>query len=232
MTAPVIITLAKPSASGSVAAASDPKTASRITRTIGKPIFSALSRSSFVRSCMPAQSACWPTRYGSTPPRAEVPSSSLKSTAMFAVSSRSPSTFSGTTVIEADAASRFAAAAARGASSTLGSRSAMRPARSTWARTAAGSALGAPREDDRELIALSALEAGDVLGDHLRLRAGHLEPSAREVLRLAGGEWERREDHQQPGGQNQPPAPFEQSRHPVHCGLHPSVDTRNGAPLM
>jgi hypothetical protein len=61
MAAPVMATLANPSASGSAAAASEPKTASRITSTTGKPIFSALSRSSLVRSCMPAQSACWPT---------------------------------------------------------------------------------------------------------------------------------------------------------------------------
>ena len=36
--APVIITLTKPSASGSAAAASEPKTASRISSTIGKPM--------------------------------------------------------------------------------------------------------------------------------------------------------------------------------------------------
>ena len=60
--APVIATLAKPSASGSAAAASEPKTASRISSTIGKPVVSAEARSSLVRSCMPAQSACWPTR--------------------------------------------------------------------------------------------------------------------------------------------------------------------------
>ena len=62
MPAPVIITLAKPSSSGNAAAASEPKTASRISRTIGKPVASAVSRSFLLRSCMPAQSAVWPTR--------------------------------------------------------------------------------------------------------------------------------------------------------------------------
>ena len=56
MTAPVKATLMNPSASGSVAAASEPKTPSRISSTIGKPVFSADSRSSLERSCMPAQS--------------------------------------------------------------------------------------------------------------------------------------------------------------------------------
>ena len=67
ITAPVTNTLAKPSASGSDAAASEPNTASRIRNTIGNPVVSAASRSSFDSSCMPAQSACCPTRCGSTP---------------------------------------------------------------------------------------------------------------------------------------------------------------------
>ena len=62
MTAPVTTTLTKPSASGSAAAASEPNTASRISSTIGKPVASAASRSSFESSCMPAHRACWPTR--------------------------------------------------------------------------------------------------------------------------------------------------------------------------
>ena len=61
MAAPVMVTEAKPSASGSAAAASDPNTASRISSTIGKPVTSAFSRSSLARSCMPAHSASWPT---------------------------------------------------------------------------------------------------------------------------------------------------------------------------
>ena len=59
---PVSATLTKPSASGRAAAASEPKTASRMTSTIGKPMRSADSRSSFVSSCMPAQRACCPTK--------------------------------------------------------------------------------------------------------------------------------------------------------------------------
>ena len=62
MPAPVTPTLAKPSASGRLAAASEPNTASRMISTIGNPVISADSRSSLTRSCIPAQSACWPTR--------------------------------------------------------------------------------------------------------------------------------------------------------------------------
>jgi hypothetical protein len=62
MMAPVTTTLAKPSASGRAAAASEPNTASRMSSTTGKPVTSAAARSSFVTSCMPAHSACWPTR--------------------------------------------------------------------------------------------------------------------------------------------------------------------------
>ena len=60
MRAPVTITATKPSASGSDAAASEPKTASRISATIGKPITSAFSRSSLESSCRPAHAAGWP----------------------------------------------------------------------------------------------------------------------------------------------------------------------------
>ena len=62
MSAPVTITLMKPSASGNAAAASDPKTTSRISATIGKPPASALARSFLESSCMPAQIVGWPAR--------------------------------------------------------------------------------------------------------------------------------------------------------------------------
>ena len=42
MTAPVTITATKPNASGSAAAASEPKAVIRIRATIGKPVASAL----------------------------------------------------------------------------------------------------------------------------------------------------------------------------------------------
>src|SRR5262245_46072007 len=59
---------------------------------------------------------------------------------MSAVWSRPPSTWSGRTVMEAVAASRFARSAAAGVSATCGSWSAMRCTRSTSARTAAAPA--------------------------------------------------------------------------------------------
>src|SRR3954447_5922460 len=114
--APVIATLAKPSASGSAAAASEPKTASRMIATIGKPARSACDKSSFERSCMPAHSACWPTRWMSPRPRRSPPlprsNSRRRSTAALAASSCLPATWSGTTVIGALPALRAAPAAA------------------------------------------------------------------------------------------------------------------------
>ena len=56
-------TAMKPRLSGSSAAATEPKISSSTMKTIGKPMPSAFSRSSFERSCMPAQSACKPTRW-------------------------------------------------------------------------------------------------------------------------------------------------------------------------
>ncbi len=70
MSAPVTMTLTKPSVSGSTAAASEPKTTSRIRATIGKPPASALARSSFESSCIPAQTVGCPARYVVTPPLA------------------------------------------------------------------------------------------------------------------------------------------------------------------
>ena len=66
MSAPVTTTAATPSASGSAAAASDPKTTSRTISTIGRPMSSACSRSSFESCWIPAQSALWPTRCSGT----------------------------------------------------------------------------------------------------------------------------------------------------------------------
>ena len=62
ISAPVTITLTKPSASGSTAAASEPKTTSRIRATIGKPPASASARSFLESSCIPAQTVAWPAR--------------------------------------------------------------------------------------------------------------------------------------------------------------------------
>jgi len=58
----VTSTLTKPSASGSAAAASEPKSISRIRAAIGKPLPSALERSSLEISCSPAQIVGWPIR--------------------------------------------------------------------------------------------------------------------------------------------------------------------------
>ena len=144
MAAPVMVTEAKPSASGSAAAASDPNTASRISSTIGKPVTSAFSRSSLARSCMPAHRASWPTVYSSTPSRAPSPtsSSSRRSTARSLAWSWSASTVSGSVTTGDRAAWRLARAAARGESSACGSSAATRSTRSTAARTSASDAPG------------------------------------------------------------------------------------------
>ena len=71
-----------PIASGSTAAAKDPKIASRISATTGKPTRSAPLRSSLVRSTIPAHSAPAPTRCSFTAPywRPSLSASFLRST--------------------------------------------------------------------------------------------------------------------------------------------------------
>ncbi len=139
--APVIATLANPSTSGSAAAASEPKTASRISSTIGNPTCSADARSFFARSCIPAHSACWPTRWISTPslavPPDPMPSSFRRLEAASAASSWVPLSWSGRTVIGASAACFEAAAAARGSSATFFTRSVPRRTRAMVASTPA-----------------------------------------------------------------------------------------------
>ena len=56
--APVTITAAIPSPTGSSAASAEPNTASSTIRIAGKPAISALARSSFWSFSMPAHSAC------------------------------------------------------------------------------------------------------------------------------------------------------------------------------
>ena len=64
--APVTVTAATPSASGSAAAASEPNTASRMSSTSGRPTNSASSRSFLDSSCMPAHRPPWPTMCSGT----------------------------------------------------------------------------------------------------------------------------------------------------------------------
>jgi hypothetical protein len=61
MRAPVTSTLVRSRPKGRTAAVMDPNTASRMRATIGKPLVSALARSSLLRSWSPAQAAPWPT---------------------------------------------------------------------------------------------------------------------------------------------------------------------------
>ena len=223
MAAPVMVTEAKPSASGSAAAASEPNTASRISSTIGKPVTSAFSRSSLARSCMPAQSASWPTVYSSTPPRAPSPtfSSSRRSTARSLAWSWVASTASGTVTTVARPARRLATAAARGDSSAWGSSAAARSMRSTAARTSASLGAGAPGDDHGERVGLGAVELRQSAVDRFRVRAGHGEAAAGQVLGLLHRQ--RRGGHQQhhPDGDHDPAATLGDRGQPVHRSLHP-----------
>ena len=119
-------TATKPSASGSAAAASEPKTSSRMSRTSGKPAVSALARSSLESSCIAAHSAPWPTSEVVTPSRAPSPAPrfSRRSTARSVAASSSTATRSGTTTVPPAAARRSASRAGGG-----GERDARRRAR-------------------------------------------------------------------------------------------------------
>jgi hypothetical protein len=83
-----------------------------------------------------------------------------------------------------------------------------------------GRALTA-RQHHGKVVPLGALEAGQVLVDHLRLRARHLEPAAGEVLGLLRGERQRGEQHKQPRGEHKPATALEERRKSVHPCLHP-----------
>ena len=227
MAAPVMVTEAKPSASGSAAAASDPNTASRISSTIGKPVTSAFSRSSLARSCMPAHSASWPTVYSSTPSRAPSPtsSSSRRSTARSLAWSWSAWTVSGTVTTGARAARRLAAAAAR--RGQLGVRQLGGDAVDAvhgGAHLGVGRARAA-RHDHGQGVGLGAVELGQAAVHRLGVRARHGEAAAGQVLGLAHGQ--RRGGHQEhhPDGDHDPAATLDDRGQPVHRSLHVRYET-------
>jgi hypothetical protein len=129
MIAPVTVTATAPSARGSEAAASDPKTAIRIRATIGNPSPSAVARSSLETSESAAHIAGWPTRYGVTP-STDSPGeiSSRMSPAVLTSSSASPLASIGAIAACPPASWALAWAAA------LGGRKAS-PVESTWSFT-------------------------------------------------------------------------------------------------
>ena len=223
--APVIATLAKPSASGSAAAASEPNTASRISSTIGKPTCSADARSFLARSCMPAQSACWPTRWISTPASLwrppPMPSSRRRSEAASAASSWVPLSWSGD---DSDRrVGRRAWSGGRGGlrveRDVLDAVGAAADARDRGVDVGAGAA-GAAREHDGELRALRAVEVGEAALDRRRAGARHLEAAARQVLGLACGERERGEQEHEPGRRHEPAVAPGEAVEPIHRRLH------------
>jgi hypothetical protein len=56
--------------------------------------------------------------------------------------------------------------------------------------------------------------------DALRLRAGHAETAAGQVVGLLGGERQRREERDHPGGDHEPPASLDERVEPEHEPLH------------
>ncbi len=113
MSPPVTRTETNPSTSGSAAAASEPKTNSKISATIEKPTLSAVCGSLLEISCSPAHSAPWPMRCVVTAPSetAGVPISSCarRSLAMSTASYSLPSTVSGMTTVRGSPAPASAA---------------------------------------------------------------------------------------------------------------------------
>jgi hypothetical protein len=85
----------------------------------------------------------------------------------------------------------------------------------------------AAREHNREVVPLRALETHDVLAHDLRLRAGHLEPAAREVLGLPRRERQGGEQKEKPGNEDEPATPLEKPCKSVHRPLHPVGDTQD-----
>ena len=223
-TAPVSITDTTPSASGSAAAASEPKTSSSTISTIGSPMNSACSRSCLESSCMPAQSAPWPTRCTGTD--ASSWSSMPRLSRIWAASSTAWSRPAVTVerhdhdrlvllalrlqvggVVELDAVDVLERLAAH-----LGQRDA------ELAR-----AHLAVVEDDRERLGLRARDVLERLGGELGPRALVVEPASGEVLGLLGGEREREDQETDPDAEHETPATRDEALEPVHGGLHVRV---------
>ena len=193
-------TATKPSASGSAAAASEPKTSRRMSRTSGNPAVSALARSSFESSCIAAQSAPWPTSEVVTPSRAPSPAPrfSRRSTARSVAASSSTATRSGTTTVPPAAARRSASARVAAGSATPSTGATPSPTRATAARSCAGVAPGSGISTAASCARGTPGKPVERLVDGGRRRAGDAEAAAREVLGLAGGERERGEQDRPP----------------------------------
>ena len=221
----------KPSASGSAAAASEPKTNSRMISTTGKPADSALARSSLESSCIPAHSAPWPTRCVVTPSRRAVADPQPVA--------QVDGHLGGAVLVDLGAQrdddraaaarpARRPARARRPAIDTPSTGPAAAATRSTAAVSCSGA--GARRGDEHggELGPGDAREAVERAGDLRRLRAGDVEAAAGEVLGLAGGERDGRDEDGGPGDQDEAPAAAEQAVEAQHGGLHRGTPGRLG----
>ncbi len=221
MSAPVTTTAATPSASGSAAAASDPKTTSRTISTIGRPMSSACSRSSFESCWIPAQSALWPTRCSGT-------------AAPFGVDLEVLAHHGGgvdglVAAARDDERHHDHVALAGGAGG--GQRLRVQPHALDVLEALALDALerrgqrlrvmGPVVEDDREVLGLHAREiAGQGVGHGLRARALGLEPASGQVLGLPAGERDGDDDEHDPGDEHEAPAAGDEPLEPIHGCLH------------
>ena len=222
MTAPVIATLAKPSASGSAAAAREPNTASRISEhdreadrlgalevLLGEVLHAGPERllAHEVRLDADARARCRARRGGRRP--------CWRARSAVAVDRQRH---------DRDRRRRRARAwrppRRRGSARRGEARRRCRPTRSISRRTSAASAPRGVRARRRGTRAARPRSASRFALHDLRPRARHLEAAARQVLGLPGGERERREQHDDPGAEHEPAAPLEEAREPVHRCLH------------
>jgi hypothetical protein len=207
MPAPVTPTLANPSASGSDAAASEPKTARRIRRTIGKPVLHAgpkglladevgLDARPVAREELVAELGCEVGELvlGALDPERD----------------------------DRDGAVGGLAGGALGGGDDLGVPQPLGdPFDALDLRAHAGRRRAlALREHDREALALGALEAVEVAVHDLRFGAGDLEPAARQVLGLPGGERRGGGEESDPDAENDEATPLEEGRQLVHGVSH------------
>ena len=206
-----MITEAAPRASGSAAAASEPKTPSRTISTIGRPMISACSRSSLESCWMPAHSALWPTRCSGT----AAPSASssrllahLRGRVDRLVAVARDDQRHDDHVVVARRARLFQRLGVQPHALDVGEALALDALERGGQR---GLVALAVVEDDREILGLHAEVARQRVTDDLRARALGLEPSAGEVLGLPAGERHRNDDDDEPDDEHETPATRDRS---------------------
>ena len=213
-------TLTKPSASGSAAAASEPKTTSRIIATIGKPVASALREVPLGDFLHPG-----PDRRLADQVGGDAGAGAAGVEVVAQGRGRVDQLVGGLARCAAAAARRRSAAAggAPAARAAGGRVTSSIVATSRRTRADGGGALGGARagrrlQQHRDPVRLGAEVLLQRFADRHRLAAGNVEAAAGQVFGLVRGEGQRADDDRDPDGRatqrrRRPSAPASRSSH-------------------